>query len=80
MPISFQGQVLGFAILVHDLSYIERRENTAETFFIAIFCILAVLALGVTLLVVRRARDDWSLELRGLLRGGGKQRQDSSRF
>ncbi len=76
MPIAFQGQVLGFAILVHDLSYIERRENAAETFFIAIFCILAVLALGVTLLVARRARDDWSLELRGLLRGRGKQRQE----
>jgi trehalose 6-phosphate synthase len=76
MPISFQGQVLGFAILVHDLSYIERRENATETFFIVIFCILAVLALGVTLLVVRRARDDWSLELRGLLRGRGKQRQE----
>jgi trehalose 6-phosphate synthase len=76
MPVSFQGQVLGFAILVHDLSYIERRVNTAETFFIVIFCILAVLGLGLTWFAVRRARDEWSLELRGLLRGRGKQRQE----
>ena len=76
MPITVQGQPLGFAILVHDLSYIDRRESSAETFFIVIFCILAVLALGVTLLVARRARHDWSLELRDLLRGRGKQRRE----
>ena len=31
MPIANQGQELGFAILLHDLSYIERREAQART-------------------------------------------------
>jgi trehalose 6-phosphate synthase len=70
------GQVLGFAILVHDLSYIERRVAAAETFFLIIFCVLAVMALVITLLVARRVRDDWSIELRGLLRGRGKHRRE----
>ncbi len=47
MPISAQGQELGFAILVHDLSYIERREAAAQTFLIVIFGILAVMAFGI---------------------------------
>src|ERR1700674_624262 len=46
MPISAQGQELGFAILVHDLSFIERREAAARTFLIVVFGILAVMAFG----------------------------------
>lgn len=76
MPIPTLGQDLGFAILVHDLSYIERREAAARTFLIVVFAVLAVLAFGVPMLVAKRARSDWSLELRSLLRGGGKQNRE----
>lgn len=76
MPIWSQGQELGFAILVQDLSYIDRRENEAQTFLIVIFGILAVMAFGIPLLVAKRARLDWSRELRGLLHGRGKQSRE----
>ncbi len=76
MPISAQGQVLGFAILVHDLSYIERRESAAQTFLIVVFAILGVMAFGIPLLVAKRARSDWSMELRRFLHGGGKQSRE----
>ena len=73
MPISSQGHELGFAILVHDLSFIDRREAAARTFLLVVFGILAVMAFGVPMLVAKGARHDWSLELRSLLRGGGKK-------
>jgi len=76
MPITSQGQELGFAVLVHDLSYIERREAAARTFLIVAFAILAVMAFGVPMLVAKRARYAWSLELRSFLRGGGKQSRE----
>jgi trehalose 6-phosphate synthase len=76
MPIWSQGQELGFAILVHDLSYIDRRESAAQRFLVVLFGILAVMAFGVPLLVARWARSDWSLEVRRLLHGGGKQRRE----
>ncbi|HVZ61009.1 MAG TPA: trehalose-6-phosphate synthase [Terriglobales bacterium] len=76
MPISNQGQQQGFAILVHDLSYIERREAAARAFLIVVFGILAVMAFGIPMLVAKRARHDWSLELRNLLRGVGKQSRE----
>src|SRR5689334_17056572 len=76
MPISNQGQQLGFAILVHDLSFIDRREAAARTFLIVVFAILALTAFGVPMLVAKRARYDWSLELRSLLRGGGKHSRE----
>ncbi|MGD0941486.1 MAG: trehalose-6-phosphate synthase [Terracidiphilus sp.] len=76
MPIWNQGQELGFAILVQDLSYIDRRETAVQTFLFAVCGILAVLAFGVPLLVARRARSDWSLELRRLLRGRGEESRE----
>ncbi len=71
MPIGNQGQELGFAILLHDLSFIERREASARTFLFVTFGILAVMAFVVPMFVAKWARYDWSLELRRLLRTGG---------
>ncbi len=76
MPISSQGQDIGFAILVHDLTFIDRREATARTFLLIASGFLAVMAFGVPMFVARRARYGWSLELRSLLRGSGKQKRE----
>jgi trehalose 6-phosphate synthase len=73
MPISADGQDLGFVTMVQDLSYIQEREEKARNFLIVIFAILALTAFGVPLLAARNARHEWSLELRRLLRRGGKQ-------
>ena len=76
MPITSQGQDLGFAILVHDLSYIERREAQARTFLYVAFGFLALMAFGVPMFVARWARHGWSVELRNLLRGTGKHKRE----
>jgi trehalose 6-phosphate synthase len=76
MPIWSQGQELGFAILVQDLSYIDRREAAAQKVVMVFFGILAIMAFGVPLLVARWARSDWSRELRRMFHGGGKQNRE----
>ncbi len=76
MPIAASGQNLGFAILVHDLSYIDTRQRRAQTFLLAIFGALALMAFGIPMLVTRGARREWTLELRDLLRGRGKQNRE----
>jgi trehalose 6-phosphate synthase len=76
MPIASQGQELGFAILLHDLSYIERREAQARTSLIIAFGILAVMAFALPMFVAKWARYDWSRELRRLLRAGGEQSRE----
>jgi trehalose 6-phosphate synthase len=73
MPISSEGQQLGFVILVHDLSFIERREAQARTFLLIAFGILALLAFGIPTFVAKQARHTLSQEVRNLLRVGGKQ-------
>src|ERR1035438_7814199 len=73
MPI-WKGQEVGFAILLHDLSFIERREAEARIFLFVAFAILAVMAFGVPMAAARWARYDWSLEVRRLLRSGGEKK------
>ena len=62
MPVTANGRSLGFAILVHDLSYIDRREKRAQTFLLSVFGLLALMAFGIPLLVNRRARQEWRLQ------------------
>lgn len=76
MPVNGAQGDVGYVILVQDLSYIQKREDRARTFLIVIFGILALTAFGIPLFVARRARRDWTLELRRMLRGGGKQRRE----
>lgn len=73
MPIADQEQQLGFVIMLHDLSYIERREAQARTFLLIAFGFLAVMAFGLPMFVAKWARYGWSSELRSMLRGEGKQ-------
>ncbi len=75
-PSSRHGQDLGFVVLVQDLSYIDAREARARTFLIVIFALLALTAFGVPLIAARRARYEWSLEFRRLLRGEGRRTRE----
>ncbi len=74
MPLDSQELQLGFVVLLHDLSFIDRREAQARTFLLIVFGLLAVMAYGVPMFVAKRARHGWSSELRRLLRGDGQQR------
>ncbi len=76
MPIVLNGENLGFSILLHDLSYIERREAKARRFLLIAFLFLAVMAFGLPMFVAKWARYGWSAELRSLLKGGGTQKRE----
>ncbi len=59
----------GAVILVHDLSYLERREASTRNFLLAAFFVLALVAAGVTLLAARLAWRGWTRQLRRALEG-----------
>ncbi|HKU37670.1 MAG TPA: trehalose-6-phosphate synthase [Polyangiales bacterium] len=61
---------LGSVLLIHDLSYLSRREATQRNLLLGSFFILAILASGVTLLAMRIAWRRWTDALRRALSGG----------
>jgi trehalose 6-phosphate synthase len=61
--------VMGTVILVHDLSFLERRESTTRNFLLIAFFVLALGAAVVTLLAARFAWRGWTTDLRQALAG-----------
>lgn len=75
MPVVDGETTLGFVVLVHDLSFVERRENKTQTFLLLAFGFLALAASAVTLIAARLSWRGWSDELRSFLRGGAKEKR-----
>ena len=69
IPIENDGQAVGFVILVHDLSYAQRREAATQRFVLVAFGFLALGASAATILVARFSWRGWSKEIRRLARG-----------
>ncbi len=57
----------GLAVVVHDLSFVQRREAAMRRFTIAAFALVAVLASILTVGVRRASWRSWTEELRRLL-------------
>jgi trehalose 6-phosphate synthase len=69
-PLVDQDTPLGFVVLLHDFSFIERREATMRQFLLAAFAVLAACASVVTVVASQLSWRNWSNEIRRLLRDG----------
>ncbi len=63
---------LGSVVLVHDLSYLERREAKTRWFLLIAFFVVSLAAALVTLLTTRFAWRGWTRDLQRALLGGGE--------
>ncbi|MFO0726007.1 MAG: trehalose-6-phosphate synthase [Myxococcota bacterium] len=66
-----EADALGYVLLVHDLSYLGPREETARNFLLVAFFTLALAASLITLIAARLAWRGWTLELKRALTGDG---------
>ncbi|HEX3597427.1 MAG TPA: hypothetical protein VHU80_20105, partial [Polyangiaceae bacterium] len=69
IPVTDDDQTLGFVVLVHDLSFIARREARTREFLFVTFGFLALAGAAVTIVAARLAARSWSNQLRKMLRG-----------
>jgi trehalose 6-phosphate synthase len=69
IPVFDAGRPLGFVVLVHDLSFVERREAKTQLFLLLAFGFLAAAASTVTIIAARISWRGWSRELRAFLQG-----------
>lgn len=64
--------VLGYVVLVHDIAFIGRRQETTRQIVFGAFFALAIVASAVTLLFARFAWREWTRGLREALAGRGE--------
>jgi trehalose 6-phosphate synthase len=81
-PVSEADAVTGYLVLVHDLSFVDRRaSSTRQALFVA-FGLVGFAAAVATMLTARFSRRSWAAELRRVLPGllaGGRTRAESHR-
>ena len=69
VPIVGGSQPFGFVVLVHDLSFVARREALTRRSLLAAFAVLAMAASILTVIFSRLSWRDWSDEIRRFLQG-----------
>jgi trehalose 6-phosphate synthase len=67
LPIRDQDGLAGHVVVVHDLSFVARREGAMRRFTLLAFGVVALIASVLTVLVRRASWRSWTEELRHLL-------------
>lgn len=78
-PLAQDGQQLGRLVLVHDMSFIERRSADTKRYAIWFFALLALVVSLITVFVAHVSWRGWVNGIRGLLRGDLLQRSQGAR-
>lgn len=68
-PLEQESEYLGKLILVHDMSFIERRSADTKKYVILLFTIMAIVISLITVFVAHLSWRDWISSVKGLLRG-----------
>jgi trehalose 6-phosphate synthase len=72
VPLVDEGRLLGHVIVVHDLSFVSRREAAMRRFTLGVFAVVALIASIATVVMRRFNWIGWTRELRRLLPLGGR--------
>lgn len=67
----FGNAVIGSLVLVHDMSFVERRSADTRTYVIILFVVLGVVISLITVFVAHLSWRGWMEGVRAMLRGEG---------
>jgi len=70
-PMARDGAVSGSLILIHDMSFVERRSADTRTYIITFFALLGLVISAITVLVAHLSWRGWMEGVRAMLRGEG---------
>lgn len=69
--LEFDDAVIGSLVLVHDMSFVERRSADTRTYVILLFVVLGVVISLITVFVAHLSWRGWMEGVRAMLRGEG---------
>ncbi len=70
-PMEIEGVQNGSIILVHDMSFVERRSEDTRNYVIALFALLGIVTSVITVFVAHLSWRGWMDGVRAMLRGEG---------
>lgn len=66
-----EGEILGKLVLIHDMSFVERRSDATKLYIFFIFIGLGIVISAITVVVARLSLRGWVSGIRSLLKGEG---------
>lgn len=70
-PVLIDGVPSGALVLVHDMSFVERRSADTRKYILILFAVLSLVISSITVLVAHLSWRGWMTGVRALLRGEG---------
>ena len=70
-PLKYEGISIGSLMLIHDMSYVERRSADTRKYIIILFVVLGVVISLITVLVAHLSWQGWMEGVRAMMRGEG---------
>ena len=70
-PMAYEGMAAGTLILIHDMSYVERRSTDTRKYIILLFVVLGVVTSLITVFVAHLSWRGWMEGVRAMLHGEG---------
>jgi len=70
-PLEQDGSSIGTLVLVHDMSYVERRSADTRKYLLLLFVVLGVVISLITVLVAHLSWRGWLEGVRAMMRGEG---------
>lgn len=70
-PMAYEGMPSGTLVLIHDMSYVERRSTDTRKYIILLFAVLGVVTSLITVFVAHLSWRGWMEGVRAMLRGEG---------
>jgi trehalose 6-phosphate synthase len=77
-PLLIEGVQSGSLVLVHDMSFVERRSSDTRKYILILFAVLCLVTSFITVLVAHLSWRGWMKGVRALLRGEGLTKLKSS--
>ncbi|MFL5554740.1 MAG: trehalose-6-phosphate synthase, partial [Gemmatimonadaceae bacterium] len=71
MPVAAAGETLGNIVLVHDMSFVQRRSEETKKYLFYLFVALGVVISLITVVVAQLSWRGWVAGIRALMRGEG---------
>lgn len=65
------GASLGHLVVIHDMSFVQRRSEDTKWFVFYFFILLAVVVSGLTVIVAQLSLRGWIKSIRSIIRGEG---------
>jgi trehalose-6-phosphate synthase len=68
-PLAYEGRKLGWLVIVHDMSFVERRSADTKKYLVYLFVVIGAVIAFITVAIAELSWHGWVAGMKALIRG-----------